>query len=115
MNWLGTIALSDEIRPESADAIKTLAENNIKSILLTGDNAKWPKLWVKLWVWTVLWQKYCRIKNWKNQGTKSQGEFVAMTGDGVKRCPSLSSSKRGYCRRFRQRHCRRNRGDHSGK
>ena len=36
----GYIALSDEIRPESAEAIKTLKENKIKSILLTGDNNK---------------------------------------------------------------------------
>ena len=39
----GYIALSDEIRPESADAIKTLKQNNIKSILLTGDNNKVAK------------------------------------------------------------------------
>jgi len=36
----GYIALSDEIRPESAEAIQTLKQNNIKSILLTGDNNK---------------------------------------------------------------------------
>ncbi len=36
----GYIALSDEIRPESAEAIKTLKQNNIKSILLTGDNSR---------------------------------------------------------------------------
>ncbi len=34
----GYIALSDEIRPESAEAIRILKQNNIKSILLTGDN-----------------------------------------------------------------------------
>ena len=37
------IALSDEIRAESAEAIKILKENNIKSILLTGDNGKVAK------------------------------------------------------------------------
>ncbi|MEO5564007.1 MAG: prolipoprotein diacylglyceryl transferase family protein [Chitinophagaceae bacterium] len=36
----GYISLSDQIRPESADAIKTLHDNNIKSVLLTGDNSK---------------------------------------------------------------------------
>src|SRR5665213_342815 len=34
----GYIALSDEIRPESKEAIQELKKNNIKSILLTGDN-----------------------------------------------------------------------------
>src|SRR5205823_2930396 len=32
----GYISLGDTIRPESFDAIKTLHENNIKSVLLTG-------------------------------------------------------------------------------
>src|SRR5207248_315628 len=35
----GFIALADQIRPESYDAIKTLHEHNIKTTLLTGDNA----------------------------------------------------------------------------
>ena len=39
----GYLALPDEIRPESADAINTLKQNNIKSILLTGDNNKVAK------------------------------------------------------------------------
>ncbi len=39
----GYMALSDTIRPESAAAVKTLKENHIKSILLTGDNSKVAK------------------------------------------------------------------------
>ncbi|HEX9513078.1 MAG TPA: heavy metal translocating P-type ATPase, partial [Puia sp.] len=34
----GFIALADQIRPESFDAIKTLHQNQIKTTLLTGDN-----------------------------------------------------------------------------
>src|SRR2546423_2969781 len=34
----GYITLSDKIRPESFEAIKTLHDNKIKSVLLTGDN-----------------------------------------------------------------------------
>ena len=37
-NLAGYIALSDAIRPESAEAIASLKSNGIKSILLTGDN-----------------------------------------------------------------------------
>ena len=39
----GYIALSDEIRPESADAIKTFKKNNIKVYMATGDNEKTAK------------------------------------------------------------------------
>jgi P-type Cu2+ transporter len=87
----GYIALSDEIRPESAEAIQTLKENNIKSILLTGDNAKVAKsvsdsLGMDRFIAEVLpHQKLEKIKE-----LQSKGEFVAMTGDGVNDAPALA-------------------------
>ncbi len=87
----GFIALSDEIRPESAEAIKTLKENNIKSILLTGDNSKVAKavsdtLSMDGFIGEVLpHQKLEKIKE-----LQSNGEFVAMTGDGVNDAPALA-------------------------
>ncbi|MFC4233337.1 copper-translocating P-type ATPase [Parasediminibacterium paludis] len=87
----GYIALSDEIRPESAEAIKTLKENNIKSILLTGDNSKVAKsvsdtLGMDSFIAEVLpHQKLEKIKD-----LQSKGEFVAMTGDGVNDAPALA-------------------------
>ena len=87
----GYIALSDEIRPESAEAIKTLKENNIKSILLTGDNSKVAKsvsdtLGMDSFIAEVLpHQKLEKIKE-----MQSKGEFVAMTGDGVNDAPALA-------------------------
>ena len=87
----GYIALSDEIRPEAAEAIKTLKENNIKSILLTGDNNKVAKsvsdvLGMDSFIAEVLpHQKLEKIKD-----LQSKGEFVAMTGDGVNDAPALA-------------------------
>ncbi|HEX9152587.1 MAG TPA: copper-translocating P-type ATPase, partial [Flavobacterium sp.] len=92
----GYIALSDEIRPESAGAIKTLKENNIKSILLTGDNNKVAKsvsetLGMDSYIAEVLpHQKLEKIKE-----LQSKGEFVAMTGDGVNDAPALATADVG--------------------
>ncbi len=92
----GYIALSDEIRPESAEAIKTLKQNNIRSILLTGDNSKVAAsvsstLGMDSFIADVLpHQKLEKIKD-----LQSKGEFVAMTGDGVNDAPALAQADVG--------------------
>lgn len=92
----GYIALSDTIRPESADAIKTLHENNIKSVLLTGDNKQVAesvskKIGIDNYMAEVLpHQKLEKIKE-----LQSKGEFVAMTGDGVNDAPALAQADVG--------------------
>jgi len=92
----GYIALSDEIRPESVNAIKVLKENNIKSILLTGDNNKVAKsvsetLGMDSYVAEVLPDE----KLEKIRELQSKGEFVAMTGDGVNDAPALAQADVG--------------------
>jgi P-type Cu2+ transporter len=92
----GYIALSDAIRPESAEAIKTLQQHNIKAILLTGDNYDVAKsvsdtLGMNSFMAEVLpHQKLAKIKE-----LQSKGEFVAMTGDGVNDAPALAQADVG--------------------
>jgi len=92
----GYISLSDEIRPESMEAIKTLKQENIKSILLTGDNSKVAAsvsktLGMESFIAEVLpHQKLEKIKELQNKG-----EFVAMTGDGVNDAPALAQADIG--------------------
>jgi Cu2+-exporting ATPase len=92
----GYIALSDKIRPESAEAIKTLKDENIKSILLTGDNQKVAAsvsktLGMDSFIAEVLpHQKLEKIKE-----LQSKGEFVAMSGDGVNDAPALAQADIG--------------------
>ena len=92
----GYISLSDKIRPESAEAIKMLRDNNIKSVLLTGDNAKVAetvsrKLGIDSFYAEVLpHQKLEKIKE-----LQDTGEFVAMTGDGVNDAPALAQADIG--------------------
>ncbi len=92
----GYIALSDEVRPESLEAIQELKKNNIKSILLTGDNKTVAEtvsqsLGMESFIAEVLpHQKLEKIKD-----LQSQGEFVAMTGDGVNDAPALAQADIG--------------------
>lgn len=92
----GSIALADEIRPESYEAIQALHANEIKSILLTGDNAKVAKavsekLGMNSFIAEVLpHQKLEKIKE-----LQSNGEYVAMTGDGVNDAPALAQADVG--------------------
>ncbi len=92
----GYIALADTIRPESASAVRQLKEENIKSVLLTGDNEKVAasvaeKLRLTSYFAEVLpHQKLEKIKE-----LQDKGEFVAMTGDGVNDAPALAQANVG--------------------
>ena len=92
----GYICLADSIRPESKEAIEMLHQNKIKSVLLTGDNKEVAEsvsheLNMDGFFAEVLpHQKLEKIKE-----LQAQGEFVAMTGDGVNDAPALAQADIG--------------------
>jgi Cu2+-exporting ATPase len=92
----GFIALADEIREESLDAIKTLKEKGIKVLMATGDNKRVAKsvseqLSLDDFYAEVLPEDKQRII----KDLQSKGEFVAMTGDGVNDAPALAQANVG--------------------
>ncbi|SFH14550.1 copper-translocating P-type ATPase [Pontibacter chinhatensis] len=93
---VGYIAMRDQIREESARAIRVLQENGIKNLLLTGDNERVAKsvsdqLQMDGFLANVLpHQKQEKVKE-----LQAKGEFVAMTGDGVNDAPALAQADVG--------------------
>lgn len=92
----GFVALADAIRPESADAIATLHDNHIQSILLTGDNAQVAESVSKQLKMDVFFAEVLpHEKLEKIKQLQQKGEFVAMTGDGVNDAPALAQADIG--------------------
>lgn len=92
----GYISLADKIRPESADAIRTLHDNNIKSVLLTGDNSSVAEtVSKKLGIDTYFAEVLPHQKLEKIKELQTKGEYVAMTGDGVNDAPALAQADVG--------------------
>jgi Cu2+-exporting ATPase len=92
----GFIALADEIREESNDAIKTLKSKDIKIMMATGDNEEVAKSVAKS---LELDDYYAQVLPEDKQDIikklQKKGEFVAMTGDGINDAPALAQADVG--------------------
>ena len=92
----GFIAMADEIRDDSYDAVKTLQDNGIKVYMMTGDNERVAKsvsdeLNLDGYFAGILPdQKQVKVKEFQQNG-----EFVAMTGDGINDAPALATADVG--------------------
>jgi P-type Cu2+ transporter len=93
---IGIIALADVIREESRQAVHQLHELGVKTVMITGDNAK-----VARWVASELKldEYFAEVlpgdKAAKVKLLQMRGQIVAMVGDGVNDAPALTQADLG--------------------
>ena len=93
---LGSIALADVIREESREAVQTLKELGVKTVMITGDSDD-----VAAWVSKEIGidEYFAKVMPEKKAETvkllQSKGYKVAMVGDGVNDAPALSQADLG--------------------
>ncbi|WP_340102889.1 copper-translocating P-type ATPase [Rhodohalobacter sp. 8-1] len=92
----GAIALGDEIRESSKNAIKALHDMGIECIMLTGDNRETAEYVAgELGMDQVFAEVLPDEKADKVKEVQEQGKLVAMTGDGVNDAPALAQADVG--------------------
>jgi len=93
---VGMIALADQVKETSADAIKQLKDMGVRPMMLTGDNRQVAN-WVgrKLGIDEIFAEVLPHEKADKIQEVKRRGMKVAMTGDGVNDAPALAIADLG--------------------
>jgi Cu2+-exporting ATPase len=93
---IGCMALADEIREESYEAVDLLKQNGLKIIMATGDNESVAKsVSQKLGLDDYFAGVLPKDKQKIIGDLQDKGEIVAMTGDGVNDAPALAKADVG--------------------
>ncbi|HEY3407671.1 MAG TPA: heavy metal translocating P-type ATPase [Propionicimonas sp.] len=93
---LGSLVLADEIRPESAQAVKALQALGIRVAMITGDARSVAEaVGAQLGVDTVLAEVRPEDKAARVAALQADGQRVAMVGDGVNDAPALAQADVG--------------------
>lgn len=95
-DYLGSILIDDQLREESAQAIRELQSMNIQTLLLTGDSAQTAdRIGRELKLDKTLSQLLPQDKLAEIQKLQQSGKKVAMVGDGINDAPSLAQADVG--------------------
>lgn len=93
---LAVLAVADQIRPESYEAVRRLHESGIEVVMLTGD--AWPvarAVGEELGIDTVFAEVLPEEKVARIEELQAEGRRVAMVGDGVNDAPALLTADLG--------------------
>jgi heavy metal translocating P-type ATPase len=95
-SYLGSILVTDELRPSARPAVKALQEMNIRVVLLTGDSAEVAedlanRLGIIKFCADLLPEDKKAFIDWQVKKNRT----VAMVGDGINDAPALSQASVG--------------------
>ncbi len=95
-NVLGYVMIADEVKEESAQAVKDLHALGIKVIMLTGDDERAARfIGSQVGIDEVIAQVLPQDKLIKIKALQSEGKIVAMAGDGINDAPALAQADIG--------------------
>ncbi len=95
-NILGLIAVSDTIHPDSKEAVKMLHHQNLKVVMLTGDNMGTAlAIANEAGIDDVIAEVMPEEKSAKVKELQDAGQKVCMVGDGINDAPALAQADVG--------------------
>ncbi len=94
--YLGIVSVADEIKETSTAAVKAFRELGIKTVMLTGDNEKTAKAIAEIaGVDEMMAEVMPQDKAVYVDRLQSEGQVVAMIGDGINDSPALATADVG--------------------
>ena len=92
----GLIAVSDMLKPESAEAIRQLHDQNLKVVMLTGDNIQTARaIASQVHIDEIFAEVRPEEKSLKIKELQEKNENVGMVGDGINDAPALAQADIG--------------------
>jgi Cu+-exporting ATPase len=93
----GMITVSDTLKPESAEAIRELHAQNLKAVMLTGDNLETAKaIAIEVNIDDIVAEVRPEEKSSKVKELQQNSARVGMVGDGINDAPALAQADVGF-------------------
>jgi len=94
--FAGLIGVADTVKPESKEAIEELHEQNLKVVMLTGDNEHAARtIASEVNIDEIVAEVLPEEKSGKIRQLQDKGEKIGMVGDGINDAPALAQADVG--------------------